>query len=109
MGDHVKSDDWARRALAIDPEETSILYNVACVYALLGRSEDALSCLGKVMEHGTFYKNWAAKDSDLDSLRSDPRFLALISWRPQTILPSGSRELHLFEQVGGFPTQALAD
>ena len=79
MGDHGKSFDWARRALAIDPEETSILYNVACVYALLGRSEDALSCLGKVMEHGTFYKNWAAKDSDLDSVRSDPRFHALIS------------------------------
>jgi hypothetical protein len=49
------------------------------VYALLGRCEDALSCLGKVMEHGTFYKNWAAKDSDLDSLRSDPRFHALLS------------------------------
>jgi len=71
------------RALAIDPEETSILYNVACVYALLGQTEDALNCLGKVMEHGTFYKNWAAKDSDLDSLRSDPRskpFLASVVW-----------------------------
>src|SRR5271155_2839668 len=79
VGDHAKSYDWARRALAIDPEETSILYNVACVYALLGRTEDSLNCLGKVMEHGTFFKNWAAKDSDLDSLRSDPRFHALIS------------------------------
>lgn len=79
IGEHAKSFDWARRALAIDPEETSILYNVACVYSLLGRTEEALSCLGKVMEHGTFYKNWAAKDSDLDSLRSDPRFQALLS------------------------------
>jgi serine/threonine protein kinase/Flp pilus assembly protein TadD len=79
IGDQGRSVDWARRALAIDPEETSILYNVACVYALLGRSEDALNCLGKVMEHGTFYKNWAAKDSDLDSLRSDSRFQALLS------------------------------
>jgi serine/threonine protein kinase/Flp pilus assembly protein TadD len=79
IGDHAKGYDWARRALAIDPEETSILYNVACVYALLGKTEDALACLGKVMEHGTFYKNWAAKDSDLDSLRSDPRFHALLS------------------------------
>jgi serine/threonine protein kinase/tetratricopeptide (TPR) repeat protein len=79
VGEHAKSYDWARRALAIDPEETSILYNVACVYALLGRTEDALACLGKVMEHGTFFKNWAAKDSDLDSLRSDPRFHALLS------------------------------
>ena len=79
MGLHDKSFEWATRALAIDPQETSILYNVACVYALLGRTEQAIGCLQKAVEHGTFYKNWAAKDSDLDSLRSDPRFNALLS------------------------------
>ena len=79
MGDHKRGFEWARRALELDPEETSILYNVACVYSLLGRTEDAIGCLEKVMEHGTFYKNWAAKDSDLDSLRSDLRFQALLS------------------------------
>jgi serine/threonine protein kinase/Tfp pilus assembly protein PilF len=79
MGHHERSFDWASRALAIDPEETSILYNVACVYSLLGRTEEALACLGKAMAHGTFFKNWAAKDSDLDSLRTDSRFQALLS------------------------------
>jgi serine/threonine protein kinase/Flp pilus assembly protein TadD len=79
MGDHNRGFEWARRALELDPEETSILYNVACVYSLLGRTEDAIGCLEKVMTHGTFYKNWAAKDSDLDSLRSDPRFQVLLS------------------------------
>jgi serine/threonine protein kinase/Flp pilus assembly protein TadD len=79
LGDYAKSYDWARRALAIDPEETSILYNVACVYAILGKTEDAFACLSKVTQQGTFYKNWAAKDSDLDNLRSDPRFHALLS------------------------------
>jgi serine/threonine protein kinase/Tfp pilus assembly protein PilF len=79
MGHHDRSFDWASRALAIDSEETSILYNVACVYALLGRTEEALACLGKAMTHGTFFKNWAAKDSDLDSLRTDSRFQALLS------------------------------
>jgi serine/threonine protein kinase len=33
----------------------------------------------QTLEHGTFFKNSAAKDSDLDSLRSDPRFHALLS------------------------------
>jgi hypothetical protein len=42
-------------------------------------TEDALACLEKVTVHGTFYKNWAAKDSDLDNVRSDPRFQALFS------------------------------
>jgi non-specific serine/threonine protein kinase len=79
VGDHEKSVDWARRALAIDPDEPSIVYNVACAYALVGRREDAIACLQRIMEHGDFLKNWAAKDSDLDSLRSDPRFQALLS------------------------------
>jgi len=80
MGDNNRGFEWARRALEIDPEEGSILYNVACVYSLLGRTEEAIACLEKVMVHGsTFYKNWAAKDSDLDNLRSHPRFQALLS------------------------------
>jgi serine/threonine protein kinase/Flp pilus assembly protein TadD len=78
VGSREKSVDWARRALAIDPDEPSIVYNVACAYALVGRTEDALACLQRIMEHGDFLKNWAAKDSDLDSLRSDPRFEALL-------------------------------
>jgi serine/threonine protein kinase/Flp pilus assembly protein TadD len=79
IGDRQRSLDWTRRALAIDPEESSILYNVACAYAILGRSEEALACLEKVLTHGAWYKTWAENDSDLDSLRSDPRFQALIS------------------------------
>ncbi len=79
VGDKEKSVDWARRALTIDPDEPSIVYNVACAYALVGRTEDAIACLQRIMEHGDFLKNWAAKDSDLDSLRSDPRFQALLS------------------------------
>jgi len=79
MGERERSLEWARRALAIDPDESSILYNVACVYAVLGQTEEALDCLQKAASLGVFYKNWAAKDSDLDSLRSDPRFQAIIS------------------------------
>jgi serine/threonine protein kinase/Flp pilus assembly protein TadD len=79
MGERERSLDWARRALAIDPEESAILYNVACVFAILGQTEEAMECLQKAAAFGAFYKNWAAKDPDFDSLRSDPRFQALIS------------------------------
>ena len=78
LGQRPRSLDWARRALAIDPEETLILYNVGCVYALLGQTEEALGCLEKVLAHGAFYKSWAEKDSDLESIRNEPRFQAVL-------------------------------
>ena len=78
VGQRERSFDWARRALAIDPEEMGILYNVGCVYALLGQTEEALTCIEKVLGHGAFYRTWAERDSDLDSIRDQPRFQAML-------------------------------
>jgi hypothetical protein len=36
---------WARKALALDSEDSSVLYNVACLYAVLHHTEEALNCL----------------------------------------------------------------
>ncbi len=77
LGEKSRSLDWARRALAIDPEDCGILYNVACVYSLLGQVDEGIDCLEKAMTHAYWYKRWAEHDSDLDNLRSDPRFQAL--------------------------------
>jgi serine/threonine protein kinase/Tfp pilus assembly protein PilF len=79
MGERDRGLEWARRALKIDPDEPSILYNVACVYAQLGRVEEAMSSLEKSLAHNPWFKAWAEKDSDLDSLRSDPRFRAVLT------------------------------
>jgi len=70
----------AARAVAIDPEDCGILYNVACIYSLQGKIEEAIDCLEKAMKptKGHWYKGWAQKDPDLDSLRSHPRFQALL-------------------------------
>jgi adenylate cyclase len=68
-----------QRALAIDPEDPLILYNVGCVYALMGRAEEAIDCLEGTLRHGgTGHRQWMKNDSDLDSLRENPRFQALL-------------------------------
>jgi tetratricopeptide (TPR) repeat protein len=77
-GERARGLEWAQRALAMDPEETSILYNVGCVYALSGEAEKAIDCLEQATARGDWYKGWAQKDSDLDSLRNHPRFQALL-------------------------------
>jgi len=80
IGERDRALDWVNRALAIDSEEPSILYNSACVFAKLGNADRALDCLEKAMapSKGHWYRQWAAKDSDLDSVRGHPRFQALM-------------------------------
>ena len=70
--------EWTRRAQAVDPDDPAVLYNVACSYALLHMSEESIDCLEKAMAQGEWYKAWAEHDSDLDSLRNNPRFQALL-------------------------------
>jgi TolB-like protein/Tfp pilus assembly protein PilF len=78
IGERERGVEWAARALAMDPEEPSILYNVACVYALQGLTEDAIECLEKAVRFGFGHREWIANDSDLESIRSHPRFQALL-------------------------------
>ena len=70
--------DWAARALAIDPEDCGILYNVACVYALENRLEESIDCLERAIARADWYQRWAERDSDLQNVHNHPRFLALI-------------------------------
>jgi TolB-like protein/Tfp pilus assembly protein PilF/tRNA A-37 threonylcarbamoyl transferase component Bud32 len=78
-GQRAKAANWVQRALAIDPEDPLILYNVGCVYALMGRVEEAIDCLEGTLRHGgTGHRQWMKNDSDLDELRQHPRFQALL-------------------------------
>jgi adenylate cyclase len=77
-GDVKRSLEWVARALAIDPEETSILYNVACTYSILGEKEQALDCLEKAVRNGFGHKEWIENDPDFTSLHNHPRFRALL-------------------------------
>jgi adenylate cyclase len=43
---------WAERALAIDPEDAGVRYNVACLYALEGMADKAISCLEDAIRVG---------------------------------------------------------
>ncbi|MCL6501328.1 MAG: protein kinase [Pirellulales bacterium] len=79
VGDSQRALAWAERALAIGPDEPITLYNVACAYALLGEVEKAMCCLENAVTHGYAHKAWLAHDSDLASLRSLPRFQALLA------------------------------
>jgi beta-lactamase regulating signal transducer with metallopeptidase domain/tetratricopeptide (TPR) repeat protein len=52
-------------------------YNIACGYARKGDKERAFEWLRKAIDEGFDADSYLAKDDDLDSLRSDPRFAQL--------------------------------
>jgi non-specific serine/threonine protein kinase len=79
LGELDRGREWAERALAMGPQEPMVLYNVGCIYALLGLPDLAIDCLDNAVSHGLGQRGWYEHDSNLDSLRSHPRFHALMT------------------------------
>jgi serine/threonine protein kinase/Flp pilus assembly protein TadD len=78
LGESDKALEWGKRSLQIDPEDPQLLYNVGCVFAVEGMKEEALQCLEQAIDKGYGHREWIEHDSDLNSLRSDQRFQALL-------------------------------
>ena len=70
---------WMERALSIDPDDTHIQYNAACMWAQLGDSDRALDLLQRWASHvGSENKDWMLHDPDLDPLRDHPRYAKIL-------------------------------
>ncbi len=78
LGEHDRAERWIGRALAIDPTDSVVNYNVACFYALEGQGDKALTSLESAVDHGSVSASWMQNDDDLASIRDNPRFDALI-------------------------------
>jgi tetratricopeptide (TPR) repeat protein len=79
LGERERGLEWARRALEIEPNEPMLLYNLACIYSLAGEIDEAIGCLERALEVGFAHTPWIRKDSNLDPLRDDPRFQAVMA------------------------------
>lgn len=77
-GQTEKGMEWLERAKTSQGDDALNLYNVACVYSNIGEIEMALDCLEKSVRKGMAEVDWMLNDSDLDNLRDEPRFKALL-------------------------------
>jgi TolB-like protein/Flp pilus assembly protein TadD len=78
IGENAQALEWSDRALSMDPGEPSVLYNVACNYALLNEIDKALDCIEKAFDKGFGHKEWMEHDPDFASIKNHPRFKALM-------------------------------
>jgi putative intracellular protease/amidase len=74
MGDFAEAAPAHKRAAELSWVPQRAYYNLACAYAMLGEKSRALDALGKAVAAGFADRQWMEQDSELDSLRSDPRF-----------------------------------
>jgi len=77
LGNIPRALEFARKSLSIEPEDPLILYNVACLYALIDKREEALGYLERAVTNGFAHRESMANDPDLDSIRKTPWFQAI--------------------------------
>jgi TolB-like protein/Flp pilus assembly protein TadD len=78
LGGKGRSKQWTLQAMTLAPNDPLVLYNAACNWALLGESEHALDGLDRAIEAGVAVGDWIKHDPDFASLRSHPRFQAIV-------------------------------
>jgi tetratricopeptide (TPR) repeat protein len=61
-----------------DPNDTTVLYNLACAESRLGRTDDALDHLRQSISDQERFRELARGDSDFDPIRDDARFRELV-------------------------------
>jgi Flp pilus assembly protein TadD len=76
--DAERATHYAGRAMAVDPDDPMLLYNVACMYGVFGKIEECVNALEQSVSKGWGDKAWIEHDSDLDSIRTHPKYLAIV-------------------------------
>jgi len=77
-GRYAEAADQARDVAAAHPEYPGLLYNLACCESLAGRKADAIEHLRLAIEKSDGVRSYLAEDSDLDPVRDEPEFQALL-------------------------------
>ena len=89
QGEFKQFKEWMKRALLLDPDNIKSRYNFACALAAqLKETDTALEMLGPLFEKMAIgLLNHAKADPDLDSLRENPRFKAMIAAAEARLAP----------------------
>jgi hypothetical protein len=77
-GDHAFVAEQLRSIVARSPQYPMLFFNLACSESQLGRTSDAIQHLRRAVELSEEFRTAARDDADLDAIRGEPGFRALI-------------------------------
>jgi clan AA aspartic protease (TIGR02281 family) len=79
LGRDKEAEEWMDKVIAAEPDEGGNYYDRACLYARMGRPEDAVAALRTAFEKGYRSFGHIRQDDDMSPLRELPEFKALMS------------------------------
>jgi Flp pilus assembly protein TadD len=87
-GKPAEAAEHLKKAVDLGARMPPLIYNLACAYALSGRKDEALARLQEAVGMGWGNREQIESDADLSSLKSDPRFVEILSKLPQSTPPA---------------------
>ncbi len=77
-GDYETAASLYMQAANCDELNSGLLFNSACAASLAGWNDDAFALLDRAIDAGYSNADHLSKDSDLESIRNDPRWAAVV-------------------------------
>ncbi len=78
LGMDKEAEEWMDKVIALDPGDDGNHYDRACLYARMGRLDEAVASLRTAFEKGYRSFGHIMNDDDMDPLRELPEFKALM-------------------------------
>jgi adenylate cyclase len=82
FGEYARAEEWAERAVHLEPDNFTARYNVACAYAVMGKPELALEHLEYAFARNPRGRPWVLRllrvDMQFNSMRSRSDFQAFM-------------------------------
>jgi len=79
VGDYQKGLSVDKRLSRLLPQDGIVFYNLACSFALLTMTDEAILALQKAIKLGYNDLKHMLKDTDLETIRTDTRFSRLVA------------------------------
>jgi adenylate cyclase len=83
LGEREEAEKWMIASVKKAPMDPIVNYNAACFYSLAEMPENSLDCLEHCyLKVGNLNREWLEHDSDLDNIRSHPRYADILALFP---------------------------